>query len=161
MKRRALVLVLVALSASAIVVAGYAMIPDSSGTIHACYGRVGGVLRVIDPSSAHCLRGETAISWNQAGAQGPPGVSGYEHVVHQEFVPHGVTTWVTVKCSTGNKVFGGGFNIETPDDIKVYASSAEDGQGNTIDDGWSVMVKNTSTWATRQVTVSAICGVVS
>jgi hypothetical protein len=52
-----------------------ATIPDSSGTIHACYNEdnQGGVganarLRVIDPSgsgdSASCKEGEASVSWN-------------------------------------------------------------------------------------------------
>lgn len=46
-----------------------AQIPDSDGVIHGCYAR-NGALRVIDASSQACKRGETAISWNQAGPQG-------------------------------------------------------------------------------------------
>jgi hypothetical protein len=46
----------------------FATIPDSSGTIHGCYGPQGN-LRVVD-SAAGCRNSETALSWNQ---QGPPG----------------------------------------------------------------------------------------
>lgn len=46
----------------------FATIPDSSGTIHGCYGPQGN-LRVVE-STAGCRNSETPLSWNQ---QGPPG----------------------------------------------------------------------------------------
>jgi hypothetical protein len=46
----------------------FATIPDSSGTIHGCYGPQGN-LRVVE-SAAGCRNSETSLSWNQ---QGPPG----------------------------------------------------------------------------------------
>jgi hypothetical protein len=50
-----------------------AAIPDPSGMIHACY-RPNGNLRLVDKSS--CTGNETAISWSQAGPQGPQGGAG-------------------------------------------------------------------------------------
>ena len=54
----------------------YATIPDSDGAIHGCYGKYGGVLRVIDDARAQCLGAERALTWNEAGLQGPTGPSG-------------------------------------------------------------------------------------
>jgi hypothetical protein len=93
----------------------YAAIPDPTGMIHCCFKTVGGQLRVIDTSTTNCLPSETAISWNQIGAQGTPGVSGYEEKTHQVFVSVGAFANVSVSCSAGKKVLGGGFDIETPD----------------------------------------------
>jgi hypothetical protein len=135
----------------------YAVIPDSSGVIHGCFKTASGALRVIDPSTTSCLPSETAISWNQVGPPGPPGaVSGYEEKTHQVFVSAGAVANVSVSCSTGKKVLGGGFDIETPDDVKVFSSEPSDGSGNVIDNGWNVFVHNTGS-VTRQVTVTAIC----
>jgi hypothetical protein len=54
---------LVALAVSA----AWASIPDGSGTIHACYTNVGGVLRVIDTDNGQtCKRWETPLDWNAA-----------------------------------------------------------------------------------------------
>lgn len=55
----------------------YASIPDASGTIHGCYKRSGGTLRVIDFPAQQCdARAEIQISWNQTGPQGPAGPQG-------------------------------------------------------------------------------------
>lgn len=63
----------------AVVSAGiaYSAIPDGSGKINGCYGKVLGVLRVIDSEAGEtCSRVEAPISWNQQGPQGQPGADG-------------------------------------------------------------------------------------
>ena len=50
-----------------------AAVPDTSGVIHACYRTNKGALTIIDPATQSCPSGETAISWNQTGPQGPSG----------------------------------------------------------------------------------------
>ena len=55
-----------------------AAIPDSSGTVNACYlssGNERGNLRVVD-APGDCKPNETAISWAQKGPAGPPGEKG-------------------------------------------------------------------------------------
>jgi hypothetical protein len=44
----------------------------SGGTIHACYKKHGGALRV----ASRCKRGEKALSWNQIGPRGAKGSAG-------------------------------------------------------------------------------------
>ena len=44
--------------------AAWAAIPDSSGTIHACYARDDGRLRVIDPAKSSCKSRETPLQWS-------------------------------------------------------------------------------------------------
>jgi hypothetical protein len=54
--------------------AAWASIPGPDGSIHGCYLKRGGSLRVIDSSSStSCARTETALNWSE---QGPPGVQG-------------------------------------------------------------------------------------
>jgi hypothetical protein len=52
----------------------FATIPDSSGTIHACYMKSGGQLRVVDSKS--CRQNETALAWSQGSAGAPNGSIG-------------------------------------------------------------------------------------
>jgi hypothetical protein len=55
----------------------WATIPGSDGTIQGCYGKVGGVLRVIDPAKGEkCLSVEVPITWSQKGPKGDLGPSG-------------------------------------------------------------------------------------
>jgi hypothetical protein len=63
----------VALAALVLAAGGvaFATIPDSDGTIHGCYGKSSGNLRVVE-SANDCRNNETALNWNQ---QGPPGPS--------------------------------------------------------------------------------------
>jgi hypothetical protein len=56
--------------------AAYATIPGGDGTIHGCYAKSGGTLRVIDASVTNCKSGETALNWSQQGVPGPQGPQG-------------------------------------------------------------------------------------
>jgi hypothetical protein len=131
--------------------------------IHACYNNNSGTIKLVN-TGQQCHQNETAIQWNQVGAQGipgpagpagPSGLSGWEQDAHQVFVSPGATTNVTVMCPAGKKILGGGFDIETPDDLKVFAS--EPALNGNLINGWNVLVHNISTVNTRQTTVTAIC----
>ena len=54
----------------------WATIPDAGGTIHACYSKSGGSLRVIDASVTNCKQGETSLQWTVTGETGPTGPVG-------------------------------------------------------------------------------------
>jgi hypothetical protein len=68
---------IVALAALAVAIGGvaYATIPDSGGTVHACYQKNGGGLRVVE-SSDGCRPSEASLDWSQRGPQGSPGAGG-------------------------------------------------------------------------------------
>lgn len=87
---------------------------------------------------------------------GCAGISGYQTVMNRVVVPGGKYQNVHVDCPAGKRVLGGGFNIETPDDIKIFSSEPSDGQGNLVDHSWNVFIHNTGTQA-RQTTAIAIC----
>ena len=118
----------------------YASVPDSGGTIHGCYNKVLGTLRVADASSSNpllrkCNGVETAIAWSQtgpqgptgatgatgaqgpagpagpAGAQGPAGVAGREVVSRRFDVPTDTRQLVDVPCPTGMTPIGGGAHV--------------------------------------------------
>jgi hypothetical protein len=81
-------------------------------------------------------------------------VAGYEQKAHQEFLDPGFIGEVSVYCSPGKKVLGGGYDKEL-DLVTVFSSEPSVG-GNFVDNAWTVMVENTDSQI-RQVTVSAIC----
>src|SRR5438132_7480046 len=53
-------------------VGGVAWAAGSGATIHACYKKRGGALRI----ASRCKRGEKALSWNQIGPLGAKGTAG-------------------------------------------------------------------------------------
>jgi hypothetical protein len=76
MRRRTKFFLAAAVVAIATGGAAYATIPDSGGVLHGCVSSLG-TLRLIDPSTgAKCLKGETAVQWNQQGPQGVQGPQG-------------------------------------------------------------------------------------
>src|SRR5690348_10421071 len=83
-------------------------------------------------------------------------ITGHEIVQNRVAVPAGAVAKVRAVCPSGKKVLGGGFDMEIPQDLKVYASDPGDRQGNIVNDGWRVMVRNEGTTA-RQATAIAVC----
>jgi hypothetical protein len=83
-------------------------------------------------------------------------ITGHEIVQNHVVVPAGAVAKVKAVCPGGKKVLGGGFNTEIPEDVRVYASDPSDSQGNIINNGWRVMVRNEGTTA-RQATAIAVC----
>lgn len=76
-RRARLLASLAGVSAVVTAAAAYAAIPGADGTIAACYGKVTGVVRIIDAEAGKkCLQTENAVSWNQQGVPGPPGAQG-------------------------------------------------------------------------------------
>jgi hypothetical protein len=78
MRNRILRVVLIAV-AGMLVAAGvaYALgtIPGADGTIHACYLKNVGTIRLVN-APGDCSRFEVAVSWNQQGQKGDPGAAG-------------------------------------------------------------------------------------
>jgi hypothetical protein len=85
------------------------------------------------------------------------GSSSYEIVSRRVDVPPSGVAAVNVACSSGNKVLGGGFIIETPDFVKLFSAAPSDGLGNVSDHQWNVDVQNTDPIGVPQVTTFAIC----
>jgi hypothetical protein len=53
----------------------WASIPEPDGSIHSCYSKKGGKLRVVNAGKA-CKKKERSLAWSQAGPPGPPGPAG-------------------------------------------------------------------------------------
>jgi len=86
-----------------------------------------------------------------------PTPAGYEIVSRRVLVPASNIANVNVSCSSGNKVMGGGFSIETPTFVKVFGSEPSDGASTFSDHQWNVIAQNTDPNNARQVTVVAVC----
>jgi len=135
-------------SIAALAVAGgvaYATIPDSTGTIHGCYLRSGGAVRVIDDSTTNCKTNEMSLDWNRQGVQGPPGPPGEQGQQGQQGQPgppgppgvdltkiyevHGATHDVNpgllgvadADCKPGDVAVGGWFNVNGPPNFSIYS----------------------------------------
>ena len=79
-RRHSIVLAAAASCAATLLVGGitWAAIPGDGGVINACYGKIGGVVRVIDTAKREkCSTAlEVPLSWNQEGQKGDPGTPG-------------------------------------------------------------------------------------
>ncbi len=66
-----------ALVATALVTGvAWATIPGTGGVIQACYGKAGGVVRIVDNASQCLPKVEVAINWSQIGPKGDGGIAG-------------------------------------------------------------------------------------
>lgn len=121
-----------AVAATGVAVA-YAAVPSSSGVIHGCYNPAAGYkLRVLDTAKmARCPSGWRALSWNESGprglpgVQGAPGVSGYTVATATFDVsptgPNNATA--DAVCPTGKVPIGGGYTGGATGDV----TTMEDG----------------------------------
>jgi len=154
----------------------YASVPDSGGTIHGCYNKVLGTLRVADASSSNpllrkCNGVETAIAWSQTGpqgptgatgatgAQGPAGVAGREVVSRRFDVPTDTRQLVDVPCPTGMTPIGGGAHVGNTfpgagDARFAYVSESDIDETGT---GWASTLVVVSPQFTTEFTATAIC----
>jgi hypothetical protein len=99
-----------AMVGAAIGAVAWASIPDPNGVITACYSKTKGTLRVIDAASQQCAANENRLSWNQAGPQGPAGVSGFEVVSEFRTIRPGTTMGWAAECPTGKVAIAGGYD---------------------------------------------------
>jgi hypothetical protein len=79
MSKNKLAAVAAAVVAIAAGTTAYAAIPDGAGTIHGCYDKSSGALRVTDSATntpKGCSNKEIALDWNQQGPKGDKGDPG-------------------------------------------------------------------------------------
>jgi hypothetical protein len=137
---------------SLLITGGVALTPQAGAqVISACVNNSSGTIHIVAPGTV-CGSNHTLLTWAIHG------ITGYQIVTHQVFLNGGQSTNVHVDCPEGKKVLGGGFDIETPDFVKIFSSEPSDGAGNITDHGWNVFARNDDT-RVRQVTVSAVCAV--
>jgi hypothetical protein len=83
-------------------------------------------------------------------------LAGHELKMIQSTLGASSTSDVTVACSSGHKVIGGGFVVETPDALKVIMAQPSDSGAMFSDHIWNVRAQNTDTHP-RQVWAIAVC----
>jgi hypothetical protein len=140
----------------------YATIPDAGGTIHGCYVKQIGVLRVIDMSSGQkCTALEASLDWSQQGPagpagsqgpQGPAGPAGPAGPTGQQGPAGSATTYnyrqaqavgniVEAYCLPGEKLTGGGgYNTKDAPLLRSFPISDTLGTNayGTVGIGWQV-----------------------
>jgi len=81
--------------------AAFAAIPDSSGTIHACYQKSNGNLRAVE-AAGECRGSERTLEWNQRGAPADGNIRAFDDVTlsngeSRELLSEGPLT-LTARC---------------------------------------------------------------
>jgi hypothetical protein len=127
-RHRIIIITAVTIALAAGGTAAYASIPDSGGTIHACYGK-DGTLRVIDTNAGQaCGKGATTLTWSQNGRQTISVTTATADM--QPFGLPGSPSepYATATCPAGTVVTGGG--VKPPPDGQVLATyPTADGTG--------------------------------
>jgi hypothetical protein len=150
---------IVALAALVLAAGGFAVaaIPEPNGTIHGCYKKDGGSLRVV--KGVQCHDDERALSWNRGVAKVVvrPG----KVTVHQTcsestpglFVCSGSKT-TTVHCKGAERATGGGYDITTSGTANVTASKPfPEAEKPT---GWTVSVSASTLGSSSTVPDSVV-----
>jgi hypothetical protein len=102
-------------------------IPSPGGKIDGCFAKTGGALRLIDKAKQQaCTGAEQAISWNQKGPQGPPGMS----EAFEARQPPGIVDLTGTSVATANTVLT--IPSLKPGAYVVQAKANVTGPGTTV-----------------------------
>ncbi len=137
---------------------------QSNNVIQACVSR-DGTIRIVTAAGA-CKDKETPLQWNTQSPAASRGVQGFYTVVETITVSgDSVGNGTTVRCSLGDKVTGGGYNVEATtggnlafanfgavQDSPVPADTA-----NNQGEGWAVRVWSSIGPTQFALKVYAIC----
>jgi hypothetical protein len=144
--------VTVAASVAAVLGGGtFALASDSAasasttGTVYsACVTRLGHALYDVTANGTpKCLKGDTLITWNQAGPQGPAGTFGSVHTFSVSGdVPNNNAGTVIAGCDTGTATGGGGSWGSAL--VNVFLNESRPVPETGSPSGWEVTVANTS-----------------
>jgi hypothetical protein len=126
---------------------------DSNGIVYVTGSTDASDFPTINPIQAANAGGTDAF----VAKIDPRKILGYELVSNRVVLAPGAVADVIVSCSSGNKVLGGGFSVETPQLVKVFSSEPTDQFGSISDHNWHVFAQNADLNNPRQVTVSATC----
>jgi hypothetical protein len=152
----------------------YAAIPSADGTIHGCFDKARGTLRIVDAEAiggGRCSDSEAALSWNQkgpvgpagpqgpVGAQGPGGPAGgfkgIRRVVAFGKFTNATSKNVTVNCAAGEVATGGGHQLVGKFDGRVVTRSFP--VGGSPPTGWQAKARATVALGNWRVRAWAVC----
>ena len=175
------------LAAGAIATVVRAGIPGGDGLIHGCYSGNGATatngtqLNVVDSGSS-CAKGQTEISWNQtgpqgpagaagaagpagpagstgpagaqgpAGPQGPAGVSGYQQASRSGYVGPLSYLYLDVWCPSGKMPLGGGASTEPGNNSLQIVDS------RPLATGWEIRFWNGDIFTGHTGIAYVVCG---
>lgn len=143
----------VATVATVLTVAGLAVaaIRSSSGTIHSCYSKRNGALRIVK-AGTKCKSSERALAWNQRGPTGPRGPRGPRGATGPRGVgatgatgPTGPTGATGATGSTGTTGSTGGTGGTGPTGVTGPSTIAQSGAQNVISGGSDATLASSGT----------------
>lgn len=131
---------------------GRAFAATPATVFHACLTPGGSLEHVSTGTAPKCDDRESAVSWDQTGPQGAPGISGYQIVSNlQSSFPN--FTQLGVNCPPGKRAIGGGAEALGPTSILNRTTP------NTSGTGW-IAVGHQPGVNSVGLHVYAICAVV-
>jgi hypothetical protein len=157
---------IVALAALVLAAGGFAVaaIPSPDGTIHGCYKKDGGALRVV--KGVQCHDGERALSWNRGVARVV--VRTKTLTIHLTcngsgsfFICSGTTTG-TVACRKGERATGGGYGQSVGGDSTSSVKESRPSPTAGKPTGWTIVASadtagTSSTPPDAHVPIYAVC----
>jgi hypothetical protein len=132
----------VALVALVLAAGGFAIaaIPSADGTIHGCYKKDGGALRVVNGAGG-CRAGERALSWNRGVAKVT--VRRATMIIHLSCTSGGPGFYncngsnsKTVPCKRAERATGGGYGAGNAQSLTIKVSKPFPEAGRPT--GWTV-----------------------
>lgn len=122
--------------------AAYAAFPSTDGVVSTCVLKPGGTIRVIDPTTQSCKKGEVPLSWNQQGRDAV------------EFARYRATRNSHTDNIVGDSRVYSSTSLCDPGDRLLYATTSiaqdpahpnelvQQGEPDLLaDDGWTVLVR--------------------
>jgi hypothetical protein len=108
-----------------------AAVPDADGTIHACYGKVGGIVRIIEPARGErCLtKAESDLTFSQRGPTGPAGPPGMTGMDGPAGAPGGAPTVASLASGDRHCPAGGAAITDSAGSTAYVCSGAAGAPG--------------------------------
>jgi hypothetical protein len=138
--------VLAAIGAALVLMIGgavaYAAFPTTDGVVSTCVLKPGGTIRVIDPATQSCKKGEVPLNWNQEGRDlSDFTVYEADRTSTTNNIVAGDRVYTnTALCDAGDRLLWG--NTHIAQDPAFPNQEMNFGEPNALaDDGWTVLIR--------------------